>query len=48
MPDTPTTGSKPHKLSDIIPKFSQGNPDINQDLSHSSMKKTLGMIKNLY
>ena len=48
VPDAPTTGSSHNKLSDMMPKFSHGNPDITQDLSHSSKKKTLGIIKNLY
>ena len=48
VPDIPTTGSNPHKLSDIIPRLSQGKPEITQDLNHSSKKKTLGIIRTLY
>ena len=48
VPATPMTGSSPHKLSDKTPKFNQGKPDITQELSHSSKKKALGIIKNLY
>ena len=47
VPDTPMIGSNPHKLSNKIPRFSQGKPEITQDLNHSSKKKILGIIRIL-
>jgi hypothetical protein len=48
VPETPTIGNNPHKLSKIIPKLNHGNPDIIHDLTHSNRKKDEGMRNNRY
>ena len=48
VPEIPTIGNSPHKLSKIIHKLSHGNPDIIQDLIHSNRKKDEGMRNNRY